>query len=722
MNKNLNNNIEIEIKEFPKKVSIENTKQIGKRSSPSLNIKDDEKKNDDNDLELLYVPADKLYHTILKLKKNKLYYNLAIYMFFLFLFCMINFQMIDIHKSFEQNDVLKELLVWEEFPYSLDSSVNILSGPMIEKNAYDVKTHEELIEWLEGPFFDNVYSDEYYNESPKNNTFLLGGFNKIINRIQIRQNRVKLKQCPSFIENEKYHCSFEYSGQNEDKEKWQIGNRTYNFYNNMSNMYGISGFGYDYGNGGYQIILPLDKIKAIKKINELKDNLWIDYRTRTISINLNIYNPNTNLINVVRILFELTENGRIDLLLRFYTMPYTIYKTLLGRFMFAGQVFYMLFILYYIWEEIVDIKLANNICQYLIDFWNIIDIINLVMHILTIVAYINWLQDFEVIDDQKILLQSEKYIDLFDLAQKYYTIAVFSAFNAFIGFLKIFKYLQLSHRLNVLWVTLKKAFWDISSMFIVFMLIILGFATTGHLIYGTNMREYHSLISSISTVLRLSIGEINYSELLKVNSYFTPVFITSYIFMVVFVMMNMFIAVISEYFIRVKLNENEMKNKQKKNYILSFLRKLEYNGNKYIINKINKKIVDNHEEHINVITTIVRSSQEKIKKEILLDHRKISQLKIENILNRIDKFIYSEFRTNIYYHFMKYWKTVEKENDIQLNHRDLVKIFISKELCSELINECHNHDSICKQLYPEPLTENDILQEILEIVTKIQNK
>jgi len=111
-----------------------------------------------------------------------------------------------------------------------------------------------------------------------------------------------------------------------------------------------------------------------------------------------------------------------------------------------------------------------------------------------------------------------------------------------------------------------------------------------------------------------------------------------------------------------------------------------------------------------------------MKKEILLDHRKLSQLKIESILNSINKLIYIKFGTNIYYHFMKYWKTVEKENDIQLNHVDLVKIFISKELCYELINECHNHDNMCKKLYPDPLTENDILQEILKMVTKIKNK
>ena len=192
--------------------------------------------------------------------------------------------------------------------------------------------------------------------------------------------------------------------------------------------------------------------------------------------------------------------------------------------------------------------------------------------------------------------------------------------------------------------------------------------------------------------------------------------------MVVFVMMNMFIAVISEYFIRVKLMENENKNKQKKNYILSFLRKLDYCCNKYIFNKIKDKVTNNQKENINVVKTLVRSSQEKMKKEILLENRKISQLKIENILNKINKFIYSKFKTNIYYHFMKYWKTVETENEIQLTCEDLVKIFISDELCQQLIEECDHHDKICIELYPGKVTENDILQEILEIVIKLQNK
>ena len=82
MNENLNNTkIEIEINE----ISTEDSKLEKSKVENKTLIKDDSSKN-------VSISADKLYHTILKLKKNKLYYNLAIYMFFLFIFCMINFQ------------------------------------------------------------------------------------------------------------------------------------------------------------------------------------------------------------------------------------------------------------------------------------------------------------------------------------------------------------------------------------------------------------------------------------------------------------------------------------------------------------------------------------------------------------------------------------------------------------------------------------------------------
>ena len=117
--------------------------------------------------------------------------------------------------------------------------------------------------------------------------------------------------------------------------------------------------------------------------------------------------------------------------------------------------------------------------------------------------------------------------------------------------------------------------------------------------------------------------------------------------------------------------------------------------------------------------TIVKISNHSENRTILLKQRRNLQLEIEKILRKIDIEIFKTYKTTIYFHFSKYFQNIKNDEDTLLKLEDLVAIFISKDLCKNLLKKCYQHDQLCLRIY-DTKTEKDILEEILEIVKNLQ--
>lgn len=680
---------------------------------------------DNNEEEVEYqISAEKLLHAIKKHKKNTLYSKLSIYLIFLFLFCAINLQVINVHTSFQQTEIIKDSLVLEEFPVSINTKENTIEGPTIYKNMYDIMTYEELFEWIEGPILSTIYQEEDYNENMKKYPFIINLYNKVLGGIQIRQAKVKKNSCkkrPSVKFNNLY-CAGEFNTENEETKNIIINNNIYYYYTNMSDCWGKLGYGKIYGTSGYQIILPLNKTKAMQLFSNIKKDKWIDEYTRMVSININFYNPNTNIITVFRTVFDISETGKIDKIVSMYSMAYTIYPPGERWILISMQIIYMFILFYYIYDEIIDIRESESMKQYFSDLWNILECGNIILHFMTIISFAFWIGTYHNIDKNNKIISSEKFIDLYHLSQIYYSISVISAFNIFLGFIKIFKYLQLNSKFNQLWNTIKFALWDMLSMFTIFFLVISGFATMGHLIYGSNSVSYHNFSSSVSSLLRILIGEFDYKELLDINPYFTPFFFISYVFIILVVSMNMFIAVISEYYDQVKQIERMEYNKQSNNYVISFHHKCKLNlcqkNIKKHIEEIEMDVVKKRRKSVFDYFSSIQNARKK--KENLEENRILIQYKISHIFDLLNQKLKKK-NTNIYNHFMKYWNEIKYQNleNSMINYRQLVEIFEDEKLVKLFLTLCLKHDKIYIQ--EEKKSNKNELQLINEKLDMIIN-
>lgn len=103
-----------------------------------------------------------------------------------------------------------------------------------------------------------------------------------------------------------------------------------------------------------------------KIIDDLKNNKWIDDRTRAIIIDFTVYNGNVNLFNQIRLVMELPSTGGIINSWVVRTAKLLRYVNEFDFFIAAAEVFFALFIVYFTIEELLDVRLKNFILKNMI--------------------------------------------------------------------------------------------------------------------------------------------------------------------------------------------------------------------------------------------------------------------------------------------------------------------------------------------------------------------
>uniref|UniRef100_A0A6P7F1D4 Polycystin-2-like isoform X3 n=1 Tax=Diabrotica virgifera virgifera TaxID=50390 RepID=A0A6P7F1D4_DIAVI len=94
--------------------------------------------------------------------------------------------------------------------------------------------------------------------------------------------------------------------------------------------------------------------------------------------------------------------------------------------------------------------------------------------------------------------------------------------------------------------------WDILGFSIMFFIIFFAYAELGYLVFGHQVENFSTFSISMFTLLRTILGDFNYPEIEEANSVLAPIYFITYIFLVFFVLLNMFLAIINDTYSDVK--------------------------------------------------------------------------------------------------------------------------------------------------------------------------
>lgn len=477
--------------------------------------------------------------------------ELVIYIIFLVILCILTFGMTS-PTMYYYTKVLSDLFLDAPFP----DTRNTFRG---STQVMDFWRFTENV-MLDGLYWEYWYDAEKTDTESDDRNILYE--NRMLGVPRMRQVRVRNDSCivPEDFQSAIRQCFDIYSINAEDKEPFGIGkNGTAWEYHTEEQMNGSSHWGKiaTYSGAGFYQDLGLNKSITKDMLADLRENLWIQRGTRAVFVDFTVYNANINLFCVIKLAFEFPATGGVIPSWSFRTVKLLRYVTPMDHFVLACEMIFAFFIIYYIIEEALEIRLLK--CSYFKSMWNILDVLVILISLLCI--------GFSVFCTltiksklQELLEDPTTFADFQFLGywQTQFNSAV--AVCVFFAWFKLFKYISFNKTMTQLSSTLSRCAKDVAGFAIMFFIVFFAFAQLGYLLFGTQVRDFSSFINAVFTLLRTILGDFNFHEIEDANRVLGPIFFLSYVFFVFFVLLNMFLAIINDTYSEVKAEIANQRN------------------------------------------------------------------------------------------------------------------------------------------------------------------
>jgi len=292
-------------------------------------------------------------------------------------------------------------------------------------------------------------------------------------------------------------------------------------------------------------------------IDRLEAGQWMDYGTRAVIIDTPLFNQESNLFTNVRQLAEFPGFAKMQT-----RYAITVVDTVkLFRYVTSGdaitlglEIALIVFALYYTADEILEMR-ALGFGAYCSLAWNYVDWANLgilyAVFLLRLLAY----AAVGSVSFQSVQLT---YIDFPTLVAWSLSEVNLNAFNFFLIYFKVFKFLANIPRMDAILVTVSTALFDLTLFMIMAVIVQFGFCAAWVLILGPYLTEFTTMGSALSVNIQILLGEFSgYGRWKAIAPLMTPLLFYLYISFVFFILLNMFLAIINDAYAEVKANQSE---------------------------------------------------------------------------------------------------------------------------------------------------------------------
>ena len=141
-----------------------------------------------------------------------------------------------------------------------------------------------------------------------------------------------------------------------------------------------------YDGGGYIVNLGNDEATAQNIIKSLELDNWIDRLTRAIIVEFALYNANTNLFTVAKVIVETPATGGILVLTRVESFRPYPYVEPWDFVLLVLQIVWLILVMYYI--VTTSIKIVKERFTYFRGYWNFCQFVIITMCVGAIVTFI----------------------------------------------------------------------------------------------------------------------------------------------------------------------------------------------------------------------------------------------------------------------------------------------------------------------------------------------
>lgn len=325
-------------------------------------------------------------------------------------------------------------------------------------------------------------------------------------------------------------------------------------YQTMNELGGIPFLGImgTYGGGGYSFDLSFSNLTEAF-LTSLKQNSWIDSRTRAIFVEIAIYSAQVNLFGVATFLTEwIPTNGIIYFnnvkVARLYSHGNDFHVVTL-----VCEIFLACFVVVFMYAEIKKVyKLRKD---YFRDPWNWLEMAQIVL-ILTCAGALLQRTNFAQRSIEEMKSNPEKFITFIRTITWDEIFGYSLAFLVFFANLKLLKLIRFNHRIYLFTKTLSTAASPLMSFMIVFSIFYVAYSILFYAMFGAILPEYRSFLSTIETLFNTVMGAFDFDIIRENDRILGPIIFFSFMMIMVMILLNVFLTILMDSFAEVQEDEN----------------------------------------------------------------------------------------------------------------------------------------------------------------------
>ena len=341
---------------------------------------------------------------------------------------------------------------------------------------------------------------------------------------------------------------------------WERTNKTSNmtsspwYYQSMSDLGGLPFLGVmgTYGGGGYSFDLTFSNVTE-SYLNPLKENSWIDARTRAIFVELAIYSAQVNLFGVATFLTEwIPTNG----VMYFNNIKVArLYRSGndFDSVMLVCEIFLAVFFAIFLYTELKKIYKLRK--KYFKDPWNWLEIFQIIL-ILAGTAALFQRTSFTQSAINQMKSNPGMFISFIQATTWDEIFGYLLAFLVFFATMKLLKLIRFNHRIYLFTQTISRAAMPLLSFLMVFAIFYIAYSILFYALFGPVLVEYSSFLTTIKTLFNTVMGAFDFEIVRENNRLFGPIIFFSFMMIMVMILMNVFLTILMDSFAEVQEDEN----------------------------------------------------------------------------------------------------------------------------------------------------------------------
>ncbi|BFF96388.1 uncharacterized protein DMAD_13595 [Drosophila madeirensis] len=304
-----------------------------------------------------------------------------------------------------------------------------------------------------------------------------------------------------------------------------------------------------YRSGGYTAELTYEKEANMKKIKDLKNLHWVDRGARLCVIEFNMYNENTDIFQSAKFIAEIPPTGCIIPQTHLCTVREYSFFTERSLFKMVCYIFWYVMVVYYTIFETKELR-KTGFKIYYRSLLNVLDGIVLLFCYLAFGYNIWHTFHVQALTAGHRINEGFLSIDILCFWNNIYVDMM--ALLAFLVWIKIFKFISFNKTLVQFTTTLRRCYKDLAGFSLMFGIVFLAYAQLGLLLFGTKHPDFDTFTTSILTMVRMILGDFQYKLIEQANRVLGPIYFLTYILLMFFILLNMFLAIIMETYNSVK--------------------------------------------------------------------------------------------------------------------------------------------------------------------------